>query len=473
MRNTPPVEAFAAIWRPENADRRVTGAFTWDGEQGSARVVGHLVDLDGISFGPGDFVRAYDLLHANLDSTNYTLVGCREQIGSMYGDEVVSSARISCRVLIEGVHLDTIDDVFAAVVFRLDTADDWLGRAGLSHNIRWKPTVRSEVVYEAGPNDEAGTWMIADGVNTSVDEAPQSIRTTRIHALTHRPPGGLGVRDALEIVRALQRFAALCTGQLPEANRVVLEHPTNTVGTKLNGEPASVTHPVYFAQNSTSRPKSGDVPPVTLAGLGGAAVLDRWLERHEQIRSVISMIIAQQAGEVPYLEQMFINNALCAELLDRHDRSSVDGADVRVDADRFARLSEVALDAVEGTDREELDRILRFANTPPLQQRLKRLAVTADPNRQTLFTGVKHGRWAQVTMGTRNALTHADGLARDERSRALHWLNVSVRWVVIVNVLAPLQRGIADALLTSSPARTAAVHLSEAVETLGAYLDES
>lgn len=184
MRNTPPVEAFAAIWRPENADRRVTGAFTWDGEQGSARVVGHLVDLDGISFGPGDFVRAYDLLHANLDSTNYTLVGCREQIGSMYGDEVVSSARISCRVLIEGVHLDTIDDVFAAVVFRLDTADDWLGRAGLSHNIRWKPTVRSEVVYEAGPNDEAGTWMIADGVNTSVDEAPQSIRTTRIHALT-------------------------------------------------------------------------------------------------------------------------------------------------------------------------------------------------------------------------------------------------------------------------------------------------
>ena len=147
--------------------------------------------------------------------------------------------------------------------------------------------------------------------------------------------------------------------------------------------------------------------------------------------------------------------------------------DVRVDADRFARLSEVALDAVEGTDREELDRILRFANTPPLQQRLKRLAVTADPNRQTLFTGVKHGRWAQVTMGTRNALTHADGLARDERSRALHWLNVSVRWVVIVNVLAPLQRGIADALLTSSPARTAAVHLSEAVETLGAYLDES
>ncbi|HUF85514.1 MAG TPA: hypothetical protein VMQ81_13090 [Acidimicrobiia bacterium] len=92
MRHAPPIDAFAAIWRPENPERRATGTFTWDGEQGVARVVGHLVDLGGISFGPGDLLRSYDVLLANLDSTNYTLVGCREQIGSMYGDEVVSSA---------------------------------------------------------------------------------------------------------------------------------------------------------------------------------------------------------------------------------------------------------------------------------------------------------------------------------------------------------------------------------------------
>lgn len=473
MRHTPPIGAFAAIWRPEAPGRRATGTFTWDGEQGSARVVGHLVDLGAISFGPGDFVRDYDVLHANLDSTNYTLVGCREQVGSMYGDEVVSSARISCAVLVEGIHLDTIDDVFAAVSFRLDTADDWLGRAGLSHNLRGKPTVRSEVVYEAGPNDDAGAWTIADGVSTSRDEAPQSIRTTRTHSLTYRPPGGLSLLEALETVRAVQRFAALCTGGLPEANRVAVEHATNRLGTNRNGEPAPDIHAVYFAQHSTSRPKSRDVPSVTLAGLGGAAVLDRWLERHEQIRSVLNMIITQQAGDIPYVEQAFITNALCAELLDRHDRSSMDGGDVRVDADRFARLSEAALNAVEEADRDELRRILRFANTPPLQQRLKRLAVTADPNRQTLFKEVKHGRWADVTMGTRNALTHAGGLARDERSRALHWLSVSVRWVVIANVLGPLDPAITEPLLTSPAAQTAAAHLGDAVETLGAYLDET
>jgi hypothetical protein len=471
VRHTPPTDASASIWQPDRPERRVTGRFTWDGERGSAQVIGHLVELGGVSFAPADWVRTYDLLHANLDGTNFTLVGCRERIGSIYRDEVVSSAHISCRLLIEGIHLAAIDDEFAAVVFRLDSADDWIGRAGLSRKVLWKPTLRSEVVYEAGPNDEAGTWTIADGVTTSLDEAPQSIRTTRIHTLTHRPPRGVDVRAALETVKAVQRLAALCTGRVPEATSVVLEHPVLTAGTNLSGEPAPRRYPLYFDQRSADGPRADGVPPVTLAGLGGAAVLDRWLERHDEIRSVVTMIIAVRAGEIPYLEQMFINNALCAELLDRHDRSGAEGGDVRTDADQFARLTEAALGAVDGGDREELARILRYANTPPLHQRLKRLAVTADPIRKTLFAEVKHGRWAQVVAGTRNALTHADGLARDERSRALHWLNASVQWVVIVNVLAPLHEAIAEALLTSSSAQTAAGHLGAAVETLGAYLD--
>ena len=472
MKGEPPTDAFAAIWRPEDPARRVTGAFTWDGQRGSARVVGHLVDVDGLSFGPADMVRTYDVLHANLDSTNYTLLGCREQIGSMYGDEVVSSARVSCQVLIEGVHLDMLDDAFAAVAFRIDSADDWVGRAGLSREIRWKPTVRSEVVYEAGENDEAGTWRIADGVTTSLDEAPQSIRTTRTHTFTHRPASGLDVLSALERVRAVQHFAALCTGRLPEAAAVRLEHPTSTMGSDFDGEPAPETHPVFFSQGSTSTPTSRDIAHITLAGLGGAAILDQWLERHEQLRSVVSMILSQQAGEIPYLEQMFINNALCAELLDRHDRSSEEGGDVRVDAERFQRLTEAAVAAVDEDDRDELERILRYANTPPLHQRLRRLADSADPKRSTMFATVRHGRWAQVTAGVRNALTHADGLARDERSPALRWLNESLRWVVIVNILAPLHPGVAQALLTSSGATTAGSHLKDAVALLGAYLDE-
>ena len=473
-KHTPPTEALAAIWAPERPEVRVSGTFTWDGSRGTARVVGHLEELGGVSFGPGDMVRTYDVLHANLDSTNYTLVGCREQIGMMSGDEYVSSALITCRALIEGIHLASPDDLFAAVRFRLDAGDDWLGRTGLSREITWRPRVRSEVVYEAGEDDEAGTWKISDGVNTSVEEAPQSIRTTRIHAITHRPDGGLNVQQALETVRAVQRFAALCAGWLPVANNVALEHPTDTVGTNLDGSPAAVTHELFFDQDSAAaHPKPGDIPPVTLAGLGGAAVLDAWLDRHEQIRSVVSMVISQQAGEIPYLEQMFLNNALCAELLDRHDRIGVTGGDVRVDANQFAQLTAAALDAVDGDDRKELERILRYANTPPLQQRLKRLAQTADPDRSTLFVGVKHGRWAEVAMRARNALTHDDGLATGDRVDALHWVNVSLRWVVIVNALAPMHPHIAASLLTSPGAQTAAVHLGDAVATLHAHFDQS
>lgn len=471
-RTTTLTDALASIWEPDARDRRVSGTFTWNEDGGTARVIGHLQPISAGSFGPGDLVRPYDLLHANLDSVNYTMIGCQEQIGIMAGDEFVPNATINCRVLIAGVLLNTVDDSFAALRFRLDAADSWVGRGNIENRLLWKPRVKSEVIFEVGDPDAAGAWSLTDGVDVRAEQNPQSVRTTKLTTFVYQPDDGVTVKQAIETVHAVERLAALCSGRSAPANEVSLDHPTETRGQTIDGDPVPSHHTLFFKQTTTSGStgRRRNVPPITLTQLGGAIVLDPWLGRCEELRVVVNMVVADQASEITYLEQRYLSNALGAELLDRHDRSTGPDGDVRTDPERFDALRDKVLAAVDGDDRADIERLMRHANVPPLYERLGRLARTADPDRRWLFHDLKHGRWAMAAADVRNALTHQDGLASDERVKPLYWLNTSVRLVVIANVLAPLGNGIAERLLTSDAAQSASRRLRASVEAFEEYL---
>lgn len=466
LKHEPPERAFASIWRPGDPDRRVSGVFSWDGSQGTAVVEGHLQDeflVAGVRM--GGQLPTYEILHAVIDGVRCTLIGCQESTGSIAADEYVETGLIFCAAFITDTHLDSMDHRFESLSFRFDSADDWFGRRSLTRKRIDGPPLKYEISFEAGDPDVVGTWKIVDGYSAPLTQAPLSVSLTRLHTLVHRPAEGLELNTAIEVVKAVQRLAGLCSGWLPAA-----EHVTLTPYTQPEDEYVR-TCALFFDQGATATPKLGDRPLVTLAGIGGAAVLEPWLDRHDIARTVVGLLLAHQSGELLYFEHQLMNLALCAELLDRHDHSHDEGGDVRSDAAEFAAMSEQAIAAVSGSRKKRLKSILKFANQPQLSDRLERLAHVADPDGTTLFAGTDRATWAQVAARCRNTLTHADGLAASDRVKALSAVRDSLRWVVTVALITPLRDDVNVAMLTSRKAQHVASQLPDAVAQLSHHFN--
>tara|TARA_R110002110_G_scaffold296634_1_gene510848 strand:+ start:294 stop:1727 length:1434 start_codon:yes stop_codon:yes gene_type:complete len=468
-----PTNAIAAVWHPGDDQSRLTGTFSWEDDDGGiARLAGDLEQWPEGEFWPEMSVKHHDLLHASLNGQHYTLVDCRETNSLTSADEYLPVSNVRCRSLVEGL-LDSRDVVFGAVKFRLDDGDLWVGRHGIERTHLWKPVTSAQIQFTAAEDDIAGSWSISDGLATSTDVAPQSVRLQRLSTFTYRPPEGLTLDAALDAVYAIEVLASLCCGRRISANTLRLEHATETWGTTAAGDPSpvffSVFHRRWNHNGSPSKQGGDEPPPVTLAGLGGAQVLGRWMERHADIRSIASMVLADQQNELRYLEQRYLNNALGAELLDRHENAKTDEGDVRSDPGQFDELVNQAIAGVGDDHRDELERILQFANTPPLHQRLQRLARNIDPDRKSMFAEVKHGTWAQVAAAVRNGFTHQDGLASGDRFIHLHWLNESLRWVVLTNLVAPLHPTAAETFLNSFNASGVAEEIGASVVALSEH----
>lgn len=401
-------------WLPGREDARVPGFLSFDPAVGAElRLIGALRPFTervteparGVTvIQPGSDSGRYERVHGEAAATAVTLVDCfRTRITHSFFDAERETIYVS--QIVQGAWFDE-GEVLAAteLTARIRNLTHWRGVTGLRERFAFA---------EAGP-DEADPviavevtrvpdveLLLSDGTSLRIGQvvgtSGDSVTERRINqAFVARiePPALAALHDLREIVHDIQDIVAIGADSDAPIEGLTFRHPDATHGDSHRFRELSIFTASAF-DGGEARPIRHHEMLFTLADLGGAEGLARWLDTVATLRRAVRRTVASRHRTT----DMFVGDRLL---------------------NRAAAL-------------ESLDRKRSGASQSRFVTRMKRCAAFAGPPFEELVGDVD--RWATVFTAERDEAAHALERGQLRGSPEVLYIADSAYWLFVLCIL--------------------------------------
>lgn len=433
------------FWLPAAPDNQVAGTLTFTQEDGChLRLLGTLTEVTDL-FAAGEPQEGTELIHG-LTSTGVpvTILGAFRTQHQMSFPGLVTETHFG-NVLGLGLHFSSsTDSLFRRSVVRFDGMENWLGERPftLDRDVQAK-VVKLNVLR----SPQASFAAMLDCVVETGSILYTSNRPATEYRLTAHSTMSIKATEPQSLdwhlagAARLQELASLCTGHYLPLVSLSLE------GLKLPGagRPAEVRIYVRIQHPEAGARPRYEAPIVAgreLAELAPGAVA-RWFDEYDRLRPAINLFFAVTGSKDMFSSVRFL---LCAQALEVFHRMTSEALIVDERSYEALRLALVAAipPGTQRNMREKIVSMLRFANEPSLNQRLKSMIKALEEEFGERPAGLSKAFFRGV-VDTRNYLTHYPAELRDKAfdGADMHW--ACRRMIMLLTVLFLMRLGIGGA----------------------------
>jgi hypothetical protein len=433
------LDFLAQWWLPENPERRVSGRFTWDpNDGGDLQLMGELREpqiLDNpLADGsvqkyrghPTKLDRRYPVIHGSHKTNTgheeaYTLLDSLSLNNVGFHGLEEYPEHIAAGAVLHGAWFTDPGDVEAdRAIFDLSHLSSWVNNSGL------------DITYPSLHGDVDGPYAIITAnrqptFSTSYEEARVEIRQV-LHPMGDREHTS-GVAQTwrlvikIEPMGELKRFADIATdiralvtigaGRTSNITRAVLQHP-QLHKHMLDGTPAPGSRDDITYLNRWAH-RGKDATAIrkydlyfSLEHFGGAEGIARWLGTAATYRTELRRVMATRYTDAMYLEDRIMNTCAALERFDKVRRP---------DAPKVLR---------KGKCDKWID--------PPFVDRIVECVTLAGPVFADLIVEDAEA-WAKRVRDVRNQLAHHDDPFRTTGQVAEHVLAEQIYWLFALCML--------------------------------------